>query len=123
MINKTNSNRVMYITRLRQDGYSYQEIADTIGVSRQRVHQIISAKKPPKKIQKAEQYKYPYLYKKIIEKYRSVSAFAIDIDCSYETIQHMLRGQTSIHLDLALRISDLFGEDVRVLFAEKPNCK
>lgn len=122
---KVNSTRMRRILAMRQDGYTYNEIAEKFGVSRQRVHQIVQwqVQKPPKKLKKAEKYMYPNLYVRIVSEYRSISKFAEQSGFDRDKLYLYLRGERQPRLDTAIGIADYLGQDVRDLFTKNPNCK
>ena len=107
------------ICTMRADGYTYQEIADAMGCSKQNIHQILKETLREKGRKMPSNFIYRNLAREILSTYGGVPKFCEETGLKYRRTYDMITGRVRVTLDEAIFFSDLFGKDIRYLFEKK----
>lgn len=107
------------ILALRVDGYSYEEIGEKYGLSKQRIHQIVRTAVDVPSMTKKKRYKYSNLYTEIAHNYSSVVDFAEQIGERPTTIYTWLSGKLPKNIKTLLKICKALDADIHYLFEEE----
>lgn len=101
---------------MRADGCTYQEIADSLGYTKQHIHQTM------KEMLRNDEYKissktiYPNLEREIKKKYKSVVEFSKKTGLKYKRLCDILHGKTKVLLEEAMWFKEHFDRDIDYLF-------
>lgn len=101
---------------MRADGYTYQEIADDLGYTRQHIHQTIKEMLTNDGYQISPTTIYPNLERVIKVQYKTVKEFARQTGFKYIRICSILNGKTRVLLEEAFYFAKLFDKDIDYLF-------
>ena len=108
------------ILAMRVDGYTYQEIGDKFGITKERVRQIIqeTAFDRPKEPKK-KKYKYTNFFYAIVHQYGEVATFTREIGVPQTTIYTWLSGKLPTNIKTLLKVCKALDEDIYHLFEEE----
>ena len=107
------------ICTMRIDGYTYQEIADAMGCSKQNIHQILKETLREKGRKMPSNFIYRNLGREILNTYGGIPKLCEETGLKHGRIYDMITGRVRVTLDEAIFFSDLFGKDIRYLFERK----
>lgn len=117
--------KILDLVQMRIDGYTFQEIADKYGVSRQYIHQELSAivgNAKPRQKGIDEKIIYPNLAKWIFEnripKYKLSEIVGMKSK-STEGIRQKLYGKRNFSITEIKKLLEVTGETFEYLFAER----
>ena len=104
---------------MRVDNYTYQEIADSLGYSRQHIHQALKNTLGTADIKISSKTIYPNLEKAIKSKHKTVSAFLPNTPFKSARIRDILYGKVKVSLEEAVWLSEYFDREITYLFKKK----
>lgn len=107
------------ICTMRIDGYTYQEIADEMGCTKQNVQQTIKDITDSRKNRFFSHSVYPNLIREIRIKHHSITEFSRISGIDYRRLQGLLTGKVKVSITEAITICKLFDKDVAYLFERK----
>lgn len=109
--------RIEYCQTERACGRKYQSLANELGVSRQRIHQI--CKRPPRVFVREHQCIYPGLRKALNDGRINITKLAVICECSRYQVSHVLEGKTKrISKNMIDKLIALTGMTYEELFKE-----
>lgn len=110
---------LMKACEMRADGYTYQEIAEDLGYTKQNVQQVMVT------LLRNDGYKistttiYPNLEREIKVKYNKISNFSKKTGLKSARVHNILNGSYKVSLEEALWYRDHFGKDIDYLFKKR----
>lgn len=104
---------------MRANGYTFQEIGDSLGYTRQHIHQAMKEMLNNHNHKISSKTIYPNLEREIRVKYKTITAFAKNIGFKYRRICDVLDGKARLLFDEAILISEYFNKDISYLFDKK----
>lgn len=114
-----NKVKFIEICTMRADGYTYQEIADALGCTKQNVHEILKNTLRENGRRMPSNFVYRNLGREILNTYGGVPSLCEATGLKYRRTYDMITGRVRVTLDEAIFFSDLFSKDIRYLFERK----
>ena len=107
------------ICTMRIDGYTYQEIADEMGCTKQNIQQTFTDLLSESNSRYYSKSIYPNLIKEIRIKYHKLTDFSKASGIKYARLQGMLTGRVKMSLAEAISIGKILDKDIAYLFERK----
>ena len=104
---------------MRVDGYTYQDIADEMGCTRQNIQQTLTALLGTNESRYYQNSIYPNLTKEIRIQHHKLTDFAKASGIDYRRLQGLLVGRGKISIDEVIIITKVLNKDVTYLFEKK----
>lgn len=104
---------------MRIDGYTYQDIADEMGCTRQNAQQTLTALLGTNESRYYQNSIYPNLTKEIRIQHHKLTDFAKASGIDYRRLQGLLVGRGKISIDEVIIITKMLNKDVTYLFEKK----
>lgn len=95
--------------KMRLDGFSYQEIAEKFGVSKQYINQMLQNVISERRNKAVNKIVYPNIANWLKDNECSISEFVIRVGIKRSTLDHKLRGRNKFNSDEIKRILDVTG--------------
>ena len=97
------------VFKMRLDGFTYQEIAEKYGVSRQYINQMLQNVISEKRNKALNKIVYPNIANWLKDNECSISEFVIRVGIKRSTLDYKLRGRNKFNSDEIKRILDVTG--------------
>ena len=107
------------VCEMRYNHYTYQEIADELGCSKQHIHTFLKETLNKKDPTVHKIIIYPNLATEIKHTYRTVKCFCETKERNYRHTCDMLSGRVKPTLEDAMFFSELFDKDINYLFHKR----
>ena len=104
---------------MRANGYTFQEIGDSLGYTRQHIQQTMKEMLNNNGHKISSKIIYPNLAKEIRIKYKTITAFVKNTGFKYRRIRDVLCGKAKLLFDEAILLSEYFNQDISYLFSKK----
>ena len=95
--------------KMRLDGFSYQEIAEKFGVSKQYINQMLQNVISERRNKAVNKIVYPNIANWLKDNECSISEFVIRVGIKRSTLDHKLHGRNKFNSDEIKRILDVTG--------------
>ena len=110
---------LMKACEMRADGYTYQEIADDLGYTKQNVQQIMVNLLRNDGYQISPTTIYPNLEREIKVKHKKILNFSKSTGIKSGRVHAILSGKVKVLLDEALWYREYFDKDIDYLFEKR----
>jgi transcriptional regulator with XRE-family HTH domain len=100
---------------MKVDGFTYEEIGNHYGLSKQRIEQLLKSIL----VRKVTESKYPNLSLWIFERYKSYHAFCSSCGFTEVTFRQVMKGQKSPNMTTIKKLIEVTGMSFEELFSEK----
>ena len=107
------------VFKMRLDGFTYQEIAEKYGVSRQYINQMLQNVISEKRNKALNKIVYPNIANWLKDNERSISEFAIRVGIKRSALYNKLYGRNKFNSDEIKRILDVTGMKFEECFKMK----
>ena len=107
------------VFKMRLDGFTYQEIAEKFGVSRQYINQMLQNVISERRNKTLNKIVYPNIANWLKDNECSISEFVIRVGIKRSTLDYKLRGRNKFNSDEIKRILDVTGMKFEECFKMK----